>query len=221
MLAMPDHSRPMPDDAFPADSLVGVQHAERPEVEAFIARVYQQRYGATVRSFAPGLLAFRDRTGALHAAVGLRGGADGPLFVEQYLDAPAELAIARRVGSPVRRSDVVEVGNFASRSAGDARDLIVHLTTCLHRSGVRWVVFSATRQLRNTFDRLRLNTVTLVDAHGERLQDASDWGRYYETQPQVLFGDVAAGYAFLNGPGDSAAKDAAASGTWPCLAVAS
>ena len=69
----------------------------------------------------------------------------------------------------------------------------------LHRAGVRWVLFAATRQLRNAFDRLRLATVVLADARSDRLQgDASQWGSYYDAQPQVLFGDIASGHAFLH-----------------------
>lgn len=172
--------------------------ADRAEVEAFIAHVYLARYGARLRSFLPHLLAFRDADGRLLAAVGLRTGSDGALFVEQYLDAPAEAIIAASVGRTVSRGELVEVGNLAALSAGDARALIVHLTGALHAAGLRWVLFTATRQLRNAFDRLHLATVVLADADRARLHDdGTDWGRYYEVQPQVLFGDLAAGHAFL------------------------
>ncbi|MEF3083394.1 thermostable hemolysin [Luteimonas sp. SMYT11W] len=170
----------------------------RAEVESFISHVYRARYGAHLRSFLPHLLAFRDDAGRLQAAVGLRIGTEGPLFVEQYLDAPAERAIAAAGRGPATRDELVEVGNLAALRGGDARALIVHLTGTLHAAGLRWVLFTATRQLRNAFDRLHLDTVALADADRTRLRDdATDWGRYYEVQPQVLFGDLAAGHAFL------------------------
>ena len=183
---------------FHTARVIEAGHPERAQVEDFIAQVYAERYGATLRSFLPRLLAFRDASGTLQAAVGLRRGQEGPLFVEQYLDAPAEHAVRQHLGRPVRRDELVEVGSFASRSPGDAREVIVLITDLLHRAGVRWVLFAATRQLRNAFDRLRLATVVLAEARSERLQgDASQWGSYYAAQPQVLFGDIAAGQAFL------------------------
>ena len=183
---------------FHSAGLVDAGHADRREVEAFITRIYAERFGAHLRSFLPDLLAFRDARGAIQAAVGLRHGLHGPLFVEQYLDLPAETAIGRRLRRPVRRDELVEVGGFASRSPGDAREVIIQLTRCLHEADVRYVLFAATRQLRNAFDRLRLQTVVLAEARSERLHgDAADWGSYYQAQPQVLFGDVAAGHAFL------------------------
>lgn len=185
-------------DLRPSGLEVDSDDAVRPEVESFIAQVYQLRYGARLRNFLPRLIAFRDQTNALHAAVGLRGGADGRLFVEQYLDEPAECAIGDFVGRPVNRNELVEVGNFAAVSAGQSREVIVDLTSRLHRSGYRWVLFVATRQLRNAFDRLHLATVEIADASPARVAgDSSDWGRYYETQPKLMFGDLAAGYAYL------------------------
>lgn len=205
---------------FHTSRLIEAGHPERAEVEAFIAQVYAERYGATVVSFLPRLLAFRDGQGVLQAAVGLRRGQEGALFVEQYLDLPAEASLRSRLGRAVRRDELVEVGSFASRAPGDAREVIVLITDLLHRAGVRWVLFAATRQLRNAFDRLRLATVVLADARSDRLQgDASQWGSYYDAQPQVLFGDIAAGHAFLHrglasaGPSQAApAMDACSAG---------
>jgi Thermostable hemolysin len=53
---------------FHTSSLIEAGHPERAEVEAFIAQVYAERYGATLQSFLPRLLAFRDRNGVLQAA---------------------------------------------------------------------------------------------------------------------------------------------------------
>lgn len=198
------HHYPIPTGPDPQSlSLeVGCKDDSRIEVESFIAQVYQLRYGARLRSFLPRLIAFRDGDSALHAAVGLRGGHEGPMFVEQYLDASAERTIGDFIGRPVERDELVEVGNFAAISAGQSRNVIVDLTFRLHRSGFRWVLFVATRQLRNAFDRLHLATVEIADATPGRVcGDPSDWGRYYDTQPKLMFGDLAAGYAYLTKTG--------------------
>ncbi|WP_345779022.1 thermostable hemolysin [Lysobacter sp. S4-A87] len=179
---------------------VDAGHRSRSEVEAFIAHVYRRRYDADLRSFLPHLLAFRDGGGDLYAAVGVRYGVEGDLFVEQYLDEPAQTAISARLCIPVERSDLVEVGNFASLAPGDARTIITRLTQVLHGEGARWVLFAATRQLRNAFNRLHLRTQILAPARPDRLGvDCQDWGRYYEAQPQVVWGDIAAGHAHLHG----------------------
>lgn len=184
-------SRPL----SPADGVrMDAAHPRRAEVEAFIADVYRARFGAALGDFLPHLLAFEDEVGALRAAVGLQCGREGPLFVEQYLDAPAEAAIARATGRPVARSEIVEVGNFAALRPGDARGVILGMARRLHAAGFRWVLFTATGQLRNAFTRLHLHPVYLAEARAERLQrDATQWGRYYDTHPHVMFGDLVAG----------------------------
>ncbi len=184
------------------DATIAVGDPRRAAAETFVAQVYRARYGARLTVFMPQLLVWRDDAGALRAVVGLRHGGDMPLFVEQYLDMPAEAAVAAALGRPVAREALVEVGNFAACSAGDARAVIVHLTERLHAAGVRWVLFAATRQLRNAFDRLHLATVELADADPARLGEGSaDWGTYYDAQPKLMFGDVAAGHAYLRRSG--------------------
>lgn len=191
------------DGELRADTVpLAIGDSRRAAAEAFVAQVYRARYGARPTAFMPQLLAWRDGGGGLRAVVGLRSGGDAPLFVEQYLDVPAEAAVAAALGRPVAREALVEVGNFAACSAGDARAVIVHLTERLHAAGVRWVLFAATRQLRNAFDRLHLATVELADADPARLGEGSaDWGTYYDTQPKLMFGDVAAGHAYLRRSG--------------------
>lgn len=201
MTPLPSASAPHRLDkrGFANGALVDSDHARRADTEAFIAQVYRARYGAELTRFLPHLLAFDDVAGRLQAAVGLQCGYEGPLFVEQYLDAPAEAAIADAIGRPVQRDQLVEVGNFGALSAGDARELILHLTHWLHAAGFRWVLFAATRQLRNTFDRLHLATVELAEANASRLlRDPDQWGRYYDAQPKVMFGDIAAGHTYLS-----------------------
>ncbi|HEY0894065.1 MAG TPA: thermostable hemolysin, partial [Cellvibrio sp.] len=55
----------------------------RQEVEAFIAAVFKQIYGAEVTQFMPQLIALRDANGVLMAAFGLHNAAQGRLFLEQ------------------------------------------------------------------------------------------------------------------------------------------
>lgn len=191
---------PIDSSVFPSHTSVSVATGDddRHTVEAFVGQIYRLRYGARLDHFLPHLIAYRDKSNGLQAAVGVRDASDGPLFAEHYLDVPAEQVVSAYVGRQVGRSELVEVGNFAATSAGQARNVIVDLTFRLHRRGVRWVVFVATRQLRNAFDRLHLATVEIADARPERVPGGpGEWGSYYDTQPKVMFGDIAAGHAYL------------------------
>lgn len=171
---------------------------DRLAAEAFIAMVYREQFDARLREFLPWLLVFHDREQRLRAAVGLRPAKGTALFVEQYLDRPAEQAVAAALGRCIDRDAMIEVGGLAASRPGDARRLILCLTRGLHRAGLRWVLFAATRRLRNAFDRLGLETIVLAPADPSRLQPGTtDWGRYYATSPALVCGDLVAGAAFL------------------------
>ena len=183
---------------FAFASLVALDDPQRPAVETFIRQVYWDRYGATLSTFFPNLLVYRDADGTILAAVGLRLGSEEALFVEQYLDGPAEHVIAQRQIAHVPRTALAEVGNFAALTPGTARELILQLTWTLHSAHVRWVLFAATKQLRNAFDRLHLSTVELASANPDRLStNRLGWGRYYDADPRVMCGNVVSGHAYL------------------------
>ena len=64
--------------------------------------------------------------------------------------------------------------------------------------GAVMVVFTATASLLNSFSRLRLQPHVLAPADPARLPDRGrHWGRYYDTQPKVMFGDIHYGYTQL------------------------
>ena len=204
---------------FAGVRLVDPADAGRESVERFIADVYLHRYGARLRSFLPHLLAYEDSAGSLVAAVGLRSGREGELFVEQYLDAPIEWAMPLRgITRAVDRRAVVEVGNFAATTPGIARELIVQLAHLLHEARMDWVLFVATQQLRNAFQRLHLSTVELAEARADHLRElCSDWGDYYASRPRLMCGNVAEGMALLR---DAAAHPAPCAAPVLCLADA-
>ncbi|NZA27861.1 thermostable hemolysin [Luteimonas sp. SJ-92] len=182
---------------FASVALVGRDDPDRVELENFIAGIYRDRYGARLRSFLPHLLAYRDGEGRLSAAVGLRAGGEGRLFAEQYLDGPVERVMAWREIARVDRRAVAEVGNFAASTPGIARELILQLAMLLQSAGMEWVLFVATRQLRNALQRLRLPTIELAEARVERLRGGGDWGTYYASRPRLVCGNLAEGVAYL------------------------
>jgi hypothetical protein len=171
-------------------------HPARAAFEHFIAARFGRAYGARVTHFLPHLLGVRDALGRWQAAAGYAAAGDGRLFLEQYLERPVEQALACRLGRPFARHGIVEVGNLAAVSAGMARLLIPQLARHLHRLGYRWVVFTATRALRNSFLRLGLRPLTVARADPARLSDGgASWGAYYEQDPMVMAGKIVLGLA--------------------------
>lgn len=182
----------------PQRLLVDRQDAQRPEVEQFIRERFAAEFGATLYHFLPELLTLRQADGQLLAAAGVASAAAGPLFLEQYLAQPIEQLLAHQLGCELPRSAIAEVGNLAACCAGGARLLITHMTHHLHAAGYRYVVFTGTRTLRNAFRRLGLLPLALAPAEARQLgEHATDWGRYYAEQPQVMAGSVALGQRLL------------------------
>ena len=169
-------------------------HPARAAFEHFIAARFGRAYGAHVTHFLPHLLGVRDGLARWQAAAGYAAASVQALFLEQYLDGPIELTLAAALGRPVARAGIVEVGNLAAVSAGMARALIPLLARHLHRLGYRWVAFTATRALRNTFHRLGLRPLRLTRADPARLSDGgASWGTYYDHDPVVMAGKISLG----------------------------
>jgi hypothetical protein len=165
---------------------------QRAALEDFIAARFHRAYGASLKQFLPNLLGLRDGEGQWQAAVGYADAATGPLFLEQYLDAPVEDVLAQALERPIERRLVVEVGNFAAARAGVARRLIPALAARLRELGFEMAVFTATRELRNAFLRLKLWPLVLAPADPGRLRaGAGAWGSYYAHRPAVMGGRIA------------------------------
>jgi hypothetical protein len=177
----------IPDSPGLTISVHAPEHRDRFEVEQFITGVYRSAFDAEPSVFTPQLVALRDAEGRIIAAVGFRAASDGALFLEHYLDQPAEQLIARGAAESTARCDVVEVGHLCAVQAGAGRSLAVWLATHLARSGFRWVVGTLTRELRHLFLRMGVVARVLNPATPEAIGDqAARWGRYYEHQPLVL-----------------------------------
>lgn len=172
---------------------VHLMHPERSACEGFIAARFQRTHGARIGHFSPHLLGVRDALGRWCAASGYTPADGRRLFLEQYLDAPVEQALSEHRGRAIDRDGIVEVGNLAASSIGMARVLIPLLARHLERLGYEWVVFTATRELRNTFARLGLHPVALAPADPARLFERGDWGRYYDNDPVVMAGRISHG----------------------------
>lgn len=178
---------------------LGVRRVERADpdravFERMLADRYRRVFGARLSSFMPSLLTLSDAAGELLAIMGLREADGDRLFVEDYLDEPAEQAVARLLATPVPRRTLVEVGNLAVFGEGRGRAIVAAATRALVDQGYRHVILAATRELRAVFARLGLSALTVGPARPERLgARAQDWGHYYDTEPMVLCGALLPG----------------------------
>lgn len=157
----------------------------------FIRRRFNQAHQARVSHFMPQLFGLQAQDGTLYGAAGCRRADKGALFLERYLDVPIEQAIFERSGTQVERHQIVEVGNLAAEGLGTARTLIIQLTRQLAQQGFRWVTFTGTQEVLNSFHRLGLLPQSLGLADPARMGESlADWGRYYDSAPQVVFGEI-------------------------------
>lgn len=170
----------------------------RGTVEQFIAAGFLKAYQARLTEFMPELMGLY-QDAALVAACGLRGAATGALFLEQYLDHSADVALSLRIGAPADRSRIIEVGNLSVSRPGYARHFVAWLTSHLHSAGMDWALFSAVPALRNNFRRLGIPMITLGPADPDRLARhvRASWGTYYDQQPQVTAVHVATAFETL------------------------
>lgn len=161
---------------------------DRAEVERFISYVFHQAYGAQIKRFKPCLMSLRDQDHKLVAACGFQSATHELLFLEAYLDRPIEAVLAEHTGYPVKRSEIIEVGNFSVIEPGMARYLIAAINDRLYETSNQWAVFTAVPMLRNAFIKLKMNLEILGIADKNRLplQEQAEWGSYYAQKPQVM-----------------------------------
>lgn len=182
-----DHQRSFGRNLHVAEVAAGSR--EREELETFVADAFLRRHDATVQSFMPTLLSFRDGVGALRGVIGLRDAARQPLYLEQYLEQPIEAAMASAIGRPVGRQEIVEVGNLAGSNCRTAMRMVALLPALLLARDFRWIVFTATDAVRGILQGFGAPLVELARADGARVSAGPDsWGRYYDTDPRVLAG---------------------------------
>ncbi|MFZ5530250.1 MAG: thermostable hemolysin [Pseudomonadota bacterium] len=169
-------------------NISGPDAADRAELEQFVRESFRRVYGADVRHFMPELFSVRDYRGELLGVAGLRRAANEPLFLEVYLDQPVEAVLAARIGQPVARRDIVEIGNVAVANSGMARYLIAELVEYIHTTDIKWAVFTTIPALRNAANKMGLHLERLCKAAIGRLspEARSEWGTYYDHAPEVM-----------------------------------
>lgn len=166
----------------------------REVTQAYIAAQFAAIYGAQIYSYMPHLLTLSGPL-SLCAVAGIRAADDQPLFLEHYLDQPIEQEICQRTAIQPQRTSIVEIGNLVATHKGASHLLFILINLMLHQAGYEWVVFTATPQVQKILTRLNIPTETIAAADILRLptQEQRCWGRYYESQPQIVIGHLPQG----------------------------
>lgn len=178
---------------LPAFSLYASGQIGREGTERFIDQQFFKSYGAQYSEYMPWLISMRQQ-GQLSACAGVAIAADkNPLFLERYLPSSIESLVSKNCGMPITRGQIAEVGSLAGSSfggehIGSSRLLYIVLASVLEEIGIEWMVFTATRPLLISLQRLGLKHCLLGDADESFLDDSerSNWGSYYEHQPRVV-----------------------------------
>jgi hypothetical protein len=170
-------------------ALIDPSHPERATAEAFVKTVFKDAYDARLTTFYPLLMSIVWPDSRYAAIAGVRPAGAEKLFSEYYLDAPIEELLGER------REKIVEIGNLAPASAGQARWLICTLTAFLGGAGFTHVVFTAVPRLYNAFRRMGLPLQKQAAARPECLpaDQVREWGSYYNSSPAVYSGDIRIG----------------------------
>lgn len=187
-------------------SLHNPQSLGRDMAQQAVKRIFRKAYGADINEFAPLLLCAHSQVeaGVSHAddidcVIGLRGAAQHPLFLENYLSQPIEQEIATKHGVNIERNNLVELGNLVAVRSGISRELFITLTFALAEAGIEWACFTATTQVKQLLSKLGLMPIELCQASEQAVANGeTDWGLYYLQGPAVCFGNVYDALAHLN-----------------------
>lgn len=170
-------------------------HTRRQELEHFIAQRFKAEYGANLTHFMPLLVALQSHAGDVLALAGVRSALMEPLYLEHYLDAPVEDVLEPIAGVALRRHQIVEMGNLAAVRPGYARYLFAAMTDLLLAWQFRWLCCTGVAGVRNMLRRLDMAPTVIAPAAAHRIPDAArQWGRYYDSNPQVLAGEISRGH---------------------------
>lgn len=182
----------------PRFELAGENDPGLESARQFASQIFSQAFDARLEHFLPQFLTMHCAD-TLSGAVGLDFASQGPLFLEQYLDNPIEYHIESETGIAIARHSIVEIGNLVARNNGASLALFIVLASALHAAGYKTMAFTASRGLRDKFDRLGFKTVELARADESRLSGelGTDWGRYYDQDPLVMGGSLDAALALI------------------------
>jgi len=160
----------------------------RGEIEEYIFNMYMKAFNASLDQFMPVLLVLESEDNKCLGSLGIREAGDAMLFLERYLDSSIENVLHRCLRDSCSRHEIVEVGNLVTSFKGGSAWLIASLMSWSYYSSYKWVICTATKELRNRLLNLGIKLYFLANARAEHLpdQEREMWGEYYEHRPYVI-----------------------------------
>lgn len=155
-----------------------------------VRETYSKAFGARIDPASHQFLTETRTEGPVAVLGYTRAGAE-PLFLERYLDRPVEALVAAAFGCKVPREQVVELGNLAACNGWAAVRLWGRAANDLGAE-MEFAVATLTAPLRAMFARIGLPITMLAPACPAPAERAR-WGSYYQADPQICAGRIAAG----------------------------
>ena len=172
--------------------------AGRAAAETHIKDVYWNTYNAKITEFAPLLVVAKRVDGELLCAAGIRTACDG-FFSDAYLNSDFPTALQNIASIDVPADQIMEVVSLASMTPFPVLPMLDRMIDWGRENGMTCGVFTATATLRRLLRRTGLEYVELASAQASNVANPNDWGRYYDTDPQVCaFSEVLAAPALLS-----------------------
>ncbi len=171
-------------------NIVDPKHPMWLNVVKHVQQRYQLAFMANVKHSMPAYLVLNQNSTIL-SVCGFRAADSGPLYLEQYLERPAEHFVAELFNCSLSRSSLVEFGHLASFTKGLSPLHFYLIAELLIEQGFEWCIFTATDPLHALMKRLGLEPKLIAEASPAKVNDAQQiWGSYYDTQPKVYAGNL-------------------------------
>ncbi|SHO57009.1 thermostable hemolysin [Vibrio quintilis] len=177
-------------------TVIEPHHALRQRAEQYVVDRYASAFDAQIEAFMPVFLALVQQD-EIQSVCGYRAAAEDTLFLEQYLDYPAEQLISEHFSQPVSRESLIEFGQLAAFSKGFSPLHFYLITRHLAALNYQWCICTVTDPLFALMKRMGLNPVVIAQADPARVENAHLWGRYYQTQPRIVAGNIRQGLQYL------------------------
>ena len=162
--------------------LVTEEHDDYSALCEFTNNQFERRFSSRLELFHPLILSYWSNN-EIQAVVGFRAARDFPLFLEQYLDEPAEVVL------DIDRQLIVEIGGFAALNRVAALPLMRQAAGSLQQLGFTTAVCTANRPIRSCLTKLGIEFIDIGIANPELVAESSaSWGSYYKSAPKVIAG---------------------------------
>jgi hypothetical protein len=163
--------------------IINRYHPLRHEIEQFIKQKYLAIFYAKIKSFPTILLGLYNEN-LIKAACGIRSKSDG-YFSQVYCKEDIEKIILK--SENISHCKVCEIVNLVSTGPMASIKLVKELNKFYLSQNIDYAIFSGSENLRVFLKLLGLDVVEICCAEQSKIENPSDWGSYYETNPTVCY----------------------------------